>query len=110
MLSGARGAGCFREVAALHSDHLRQVPLYSYTHSMQAAAVTCTHFQPYLLCGAVVCFATMCAASLAMSAASCPDLSYLQFLMLMQYNGACIPIPATPAPPTIEVGWILIIM
>ena len=28
MLSGAREAGCFREVAALHSDHLRQVPLY----------------------------------------------------------------------------------
>ena len=23
----AREAGCFREVAALHSDHLRQVPL-----------------------------------------------------------------------------------
>ena len=28
MLSGAREAGCYREVAALHSDHLRQVPLY----------------------------------------------------------------------------------
>ena len=28
MLSGAREAGCFREVAALHSDHLRQVSLY----------------------------------------------------------------------------------
>ena len=28
VLSGARDAGCFREVAALHSDHLRQVPLY----------------------------------------------------------------------------------
>ena len=28
MLFGAREAGCFREVAALHSDHLRQVPLY----------------------------------------------------------------------------------
>ena len=28
VLSGAREAGCFREVAALHSDHLRQVPLY----------------------------------------------------------------------------------
>ena len=28
MLSGAREADCFREVAALHSDHLRQVPLY----------------------------------------------------------------------------------
>ena len=28
MVSGAREAGCFREVAALHSDHLRQVPLY----------------------------------------------------------------------------------
>ena len=28
MLSGAREAGCFREVAVLHSDHLRQVPLY----------------------------------------------------------------------------------
>ena len=27
MLSGAREAGCFGEVAALHSDHLRQVPL-----------------------------------------------------------------------------------
>ena len=25
------GAGCFREVAALHSDHLRQVPLYNLT-------------------------------------------------------------------------------
>ena len=31
MLSGAREAGCFREVAALHSDHLRQVPLYVHT-------------------------------------------------------------------------------
>ena len=30
MLSGTREAGCFREVAALHSDHLRQVPLYYY--------------------------------------------------------------------------------
>ena len=30
MLSGARDAGCFREVAALHSNHLRQVPLYSH--------------------------------------------------------------------------------
>ena len=29
VLSGAREAGCFREVAALHSDHLRQVPLYN---------------------------------------------------------------------------------
>ena len=28
VLSGAGEAGCFREVAALHSDHLRQVPLY----------------------------------------------------------------------------------
>ena len=26
---GAREAGCFREVAALHSDHLRQVLLYT---------------------------------------------------------------------------------
>ncbi len=32
MLSGAREAGCFREVAAVHSDHLRQVPLYSFVH------------------------------------------------------------------------------
>ena len=24
-------AGCFREVAALHSDHLRQIPLYYQT-------------------------------------------------------------------------------
>ena len=29
MLSGAREAGCFREVAALHRVNLRQVPLYS---------------------------------------------------------------------------------
>ena len=28
MLSGTSQAGCLREVAALHSDHLRQVPLY----------------------------------------------------------------------------------
>ena len=28
MLFGARETGCFREVAALHSDHLGQVPLY----------------------------------------------------------------------------------
>ena len=28
VLSGVREAGCFREVAALHSDPLRQVPLY----------------------------------------------------------------------------------
>ena len=27
MLVGAREAGCFREMAALHSDHLRRVPL-----------------------------------------------------------------------------------
>ena len=27
VLFGAREAGCFREVAALPSDHLRQVPL-----------------------------------------------------------------------------------
>ena len=27
VLSGARGGGCFGEVAALHSDHHRQVPL-----------------------------------------------------------------------------------
>ena len=33
MLSGAREAGCFREVAALHSDHLRQVPLYCFSFS-----------------------------------------------------------------------------
>ena len=26
---GAREAGCFREVAAVHSGHLRQVPLYA---------------------------------------------------------------------------------
>ena len=32
MLSGARKADCFREVAALHSDNLRQVPLYSFVH------------------------------------------------------------------------------
>ena len=37
MLSGVREAGCFREVAALHSDHLRQVPLYYFIHV--AAAV-----------------------------------------------------------------------
>ena len=29
VLFGAREAGCFREVAALHSDHLRQVPLHN---------------------------------------------------------------------------------
>ena len=28
MLSRDKEAGCFREVAALHSDHLIQVPLY----------------------------------------------------------------------------------
>ena len=28
MLSGAREAGCYREVVALRSDHLGQVPLY----------------------------------------------------------------------------------
>ena len=38
VLSGAREAGCFREVAALHSDHLRQVPLY-YNHSFTARAI-----------------------------------------------------------------------
>ena len=32
VLSGTREAGCFREVAALHIDHLRQVPLYSFVH------------------------------------------------------------------------------
>ena len=34
MLSVTREAGCFREVAALHSDHLRQVPLYVYVHML----------------------------------------------------------------------------
>ena len=28
LLFGAREAGCFREVAALHNDHYRQAPLY----------------------------------------------------------------------------------
>ena len=32
MLAGTREGDCFREVAALHSDHLRQVPLYSFVH------------------------------------------------------------------------------
>ena len=36
MLSGAREAGCFREVAALHSDHLRQVPLYNIVNLIMA--------------------------------------------------------------------------
>ena len=27
--SGTREAGCFKEVATLHSDHYRQVPLYT---------------------------------------------------------------------------------
>ena len=30
MLFGAGEAVCFREVAALHSGHLRQVPLYAF--------------------------------------------------------------------------------
>ena len=28
VLFGSREAGCFRKVAALHSDHLRQFPMY----------------------------------------------------------------------------------
>ena len=36
VLFGAREAGCFREVAALHSGHLRQVPLYTHLHSTLA--------------------------------------------------------------------------
>ena len=40
MLFGAREAGCFREVAVLHSDHLRQVPLY--TVSLVALLLVCS--------------------------------------------------------------------
>ena len=36
MLSGAREAGCFRGVAALHSDHLRQVSLHSFVYLVTA--------------------------------------------------------------------------
>ena len=32
VLFGAREAGCFREVAALYSDHYRQVPLYLHNY------------------------------------------------------------------------------
>ena len=31
---GSREVGCFREVTALHSDHLRQVPLYIHTYTI----------------------------------------------------------------------------
>ena len=40
VLSWAREAGCFREVAALHSDHLRQVPLYV-QHFMYVCVCVC---------------------------------------------------------------------
>ena len=32
VLFGAREAGCFREVAALYSDHKWKVPLYCHHH------------------------------------------------------------------------------
>ena len=38
-------AGCFREVAALHSDHLRQVPLYvKFPTPDQALCTSVGHF------------------------------------------------------------------
>ena len=61
MLSGAREAVCFREVAALHCDHLRQVPLYAYvrtshTHTEMTLDDGCTKVRTYVctyVCAAV---------------------------------------------------------
>ena len=41
MLSVAREAGSFSEVAALHSDHVRQVPLYYSGRSMEYKPMNC---------------------------------------------------------------------
>ena len=35
VLSGAREVGCYRKVAAVHSDHLRQVPLYLFCTGLE---------------------------------------------------------------------------
>ena len=40
VLSGAWEAGCFREVAALHSDHLRQVPMQEIVIAIVEITVT----------------------------------------------------------------------
>ena len=50
MLSGAREAGCFREVAALHSDHLRQVPLYKHLASFVRSLFTLMKTQGQNVC------------------------------------------------------------
>ena len=43
VLFGAKEAGSFRELATLHSDHLRQVPLYKQLCSKQRHTNTHTH-------------------------------------------------------------------
>ena len=39
------GAGCFRQVAALHSDHYRQVPLVGTGCYRQVAALYSDHYR-----------------------------------------------------------------
>ena len=46
------GAGCFRQVAALHSDHYRQVPLVGAGCCRQVAALHSDHYRQVPLIGA----------------------------------------------------------
>ena len=46
------GAGCFRQVAALHSDHYRQVPLVGAGCCRQVAALHSDHYRQVPLVGA----------------------------------------------------------
>ena len=41
MVFGVREAGCSREVAAIYSDHLRQVPLYHSIEPPSALLIYC---------------------------------------------------------------------
>ena len=45
------GAGCFRQVAALHSDHYRQVPLVGSGCFRQVAALHSDHYRQVSLVG-----------------------------------------------------------
>ena len=42
------GAGCFRQVAAFHSDHYRQVPLVGAGCFRQVAALYSDHYRLFL--------------------------------------------------------------
>ena len=49
---GAKEADCFRQVAALHSDHYRQVPLVGAGCFKQVAALHSDHYRQVPLVGA----------------------------------------------------------